>query len=61
MCTIPVANVRTMIVNNKPATARGTAIAIADVTPALPWPPSTKIIADAIDAKQHRVQQRHQR
>ena len=40
-----------MIVNNKPATARGTAIAIAEETPALPCPPNTKIIADATDAK----------
>ena len=36
MWTIKVANVRAMIVNKSPATANGTAKAIADETPALP-------------------------
>lgn len=49
-CTNAVAIVRQIIVNNNPATARGIAIAIAEETPASPYPLSTKIIADATDA-----------
>ena len=46
-----VAIVRQIIVNNNPATAKGTAIAMAEETPSVPCPLSTKIIADATDAK----------
>jgi hypothetical protein len=44
-------NVRHRIVNSSPATAKGTAIAIAEPTPALPLPPRTRIIAEATAAK----------
>lgn len=50
MCTIGTASVRTIIVKKSPATASGTATAIADATPLTPCPPNTKMIADATDA-----------
>ena len=51
MCAINTVAVLTIIVKPKPATAKGTAKAIAGPIPCAPWLPSIRIIAEATPAK----------